>query len=61
VGALVDVDDPDQLAAKIIDEVKGEAKAVKGSWIAEYTHKGFSWSSQVDKMIAIYEEVLTED
>lgn len=61
VGALVDVDNPDQLATKIIDEVKGEAKTVKGSWIAEYTHKGFSWSSQVDKMIAIYEEVLTED
>ncbi|HEY46665.1 MAG TPA: glycosyltransferase family 4 protein [Anaerolineae bacterium] len=61
VGALVDVDDPDQLAAKIIEEIKGEAKAVKGPWIAEYTHKGFSWSSQVDKMIAIYEEVLTKD
>jgi glycosyltransferase involved in cell wall biosynthesis len=61
VGALVDVDDPDQLAAKIIDEVKGEAKAVKGSWIAEFAHKGFSWASQVDKMIAIYEKVLTED
>ncbi len=61
VGALVDVDDTDQLAAKIIAEVQSEAKAMKGTWIAEYTHKGFSWSHQVDKMIEIYGEVLTED
>lgn len=60
VGALVDVDDPDQLAAKIVDEVKGEAKAVKGPWTAEFAHNGFSWASQVDKMIVIYEDVLTK-
>ncbi len=58
VGALVDVDDPDQLAAKIVDEVRGEAKAVKGPFTAEYALHGFSWASQVDKMITIYEEVI---
>jgi glycosyltransferase involved in cell wall biosynthesis len=61
VGALVDVDDPEQLAAKVVDEVKGEAKREKGPWTAAYAHKGFSWSSQVNKMIEIYEEVLTKD
>jgi glycosyltransferase involved in cell wall biosynthesis len=60
VGALVDVDDPNQLAAEIVDGLRGETKAVKGPWTAEFAHKGFSWSSQVDKMIEIYQEVLTK-
>jgi hypothetical protein len=49
------------LAVEIVDGLRGETKAVKGPWTAEFAHKGFSWASQVDKMIAIYEEVLTED
>jgi glycosyltransferase involved in cell wall biosynthesis len=60
VGGLVNVDDPDQLAEKIINEVKGEAKAMKGPFAAEFALNGFSWSSQVDKMISIYEELYTQ-
>jgi glycosyltransferase involved in cell wall biosynthesis len=60
VGALVNVDDPDQLAEKIIGEVKGATKAMKGPFAAEFALNGFSWSSQVDKMISIYEELYTQ-
>ncbi|HEY44400.1 MAG TPA: glycosyltransferase family 4 protein [Anaerolineae bacterium] len=60
VGALVDVGDHDQLAEKIVNEVKGDAKAMKGPFAAEYALNGFSWASQVDKMISIYEEAYTQ-
>jgi glycosyltransferase involved in cell wall biosynthesis len=58
VGALVDVDDAEGLAATIIDEVQSGAKAGKGPFAAEYALEGFSWAGQVDRMIAVYDEAI---
>jgi len=58
VGALVDVDDPAVLAEAIIAEIRSKSKATKGPFAAAYALKDFSWSGQVDKMIAIYQEAI---
>lgn len=60
VGVLVDVDDAERLAEAIMVEVRSDAKARKGPNAAQYALEGFSWSTQVDKMIAVYEEALTK-
>jgi glycosyltransferase involved in cell wall biosynthesis len=56
VGVLVDVDDAERLAEAIMAEIRSDAKARKGPDAARYALEGFSWSTQVDKMIAVYEE-----
>ena len=48
------------LAHAIIGELKSDAKGLKGPKAASYALEGFSWSSQVDKMVEVYEEVLGE-
>jgi glycosyltransferase involved in cell wall biosynthesis len=58
VGALVGVDDAQALAAAIMDELRSGAKPRKGPLAAKYALEGFSWSRQVDKMIAVYAEAL---
>lgn len=58
VGALVDVDDSVVLAEAIINEIQSKSKATKGPFAAAYALKDFSWSGQVDKMIAIYQEAI---
>jgi glycosyltransferase involved in cell wall biosynthesis len=57
VGALVDVDDAKGLADAIVGEVQSKSKSSKGSFATRYALEGFSWSTQVDKMISIYQEV----
>ncbi len=56
VGTLVDVDDSNALADAIVGEVQSKSKSSKGSFAAQYALEGFSWSTQVDKMISIYQE-----
>ncbi|MEA1977210.1 MAG: glycosyltransferase, partial [Chloroflexota bacterium] len=58
VGTLVDVDDPAGLAKAIISEIRSNSKETKGPFTAAYALEGFSWSGQVDKMIAIYQEAI---
>lgn len=58
VGALVDVDDPEGLATAVMTELRSASKGGKGPFASQYALDHFSWSSQVDKMIAVYEEVL---
>jgi glycosyltransferase involved in cell wall biosynthesis len=58
VGALVDVDDAQGLAEAVVREIKSDSKSVKGPAAAEYARKGFSWSTQVDKMIELYESTI---
>jgi glycosyltransferase involved in cell wall biosynthesis len=58
VGVLVDVDDAQGLAGAIIDQVRTNAKGQKGPQAARYALDGFSWSSQVDRMIAVYDETV---
>jgi glycosyltransferase involved in cell wall biosynthesis len=59
LGALVDVGDTPGLAEAIVSEIKADAKTTKGPFAADYALKDFSWSGQVNKMIAVYEEALT--
>ena len=58
VGALVDVDDSQGLAEAIDREIESGSKRVKGPTAAEYARKGFSWSTQVGKMIELYETTM---
>lgn len=58
LGTLVDVDDRESLAQAIVSEIRSGSKATKGVFAADYALRGFSWSGQVDKMVAIYEEAL---
>jgi glycosyltransferase involved in cell wall biosynthesis len=60
VGRLVAVDDSEALAWAIIGELQSDAKGQKGPHAANYALEGFSWSSQVDKMLEVYAEVLGE-
>ena len=60
VGILVNVDDPNGLAQAIVGELNSEAKVHKGPIAARYALEGFSWSRQVDKMIAVYDEALRD-
>ena len=58
VGALVSVDDYEELAQTIIAEINQGSKQNKGVYAAQYALKNFSWRSQVTKIIALYEQVL---
>ena len=58
VGALVDVDDAQGLAAAVIGEIESDSKRVKGPVAAEYARNGFSWTTQVGKMIDLYETAI---
>ena len=58
VGALVDVDDARGLADAVVREIKADSKRIKGPAAAEYARKGFSWSTQVGKMIELYETTI---
>jgi len=58
VGVLVNVGDSGGLAAAIISEMRSGAKKRKGPLAAKYALEGFSWSIQVDKMIAVYDEAV---
>lgn len=58
VGALVDVDDAQGLAAAVMREIESDSKRVKGPIAADYARKGFSWSTQVSKMIELYETAI---
>ena len=58
VGALVDVDSPDQLAEAIIADI--DAKATKGKAAAEYAADGFSWKQKVAEFYELYERVTAQ-
>ncbi len=58
VGGLVEMENPEALAARIALEVRGETKLTKGRHAAEYARAGFSWTGVAGKMVALYEEIL---
>jgi glycosyltransferase involved in cell wall biosynthesis len=58
VGWLVDVDDSEHLAGAVIEAIQYDAKGGKGPFAARYANQNFSWSQQVDRMVAVYREVL---
>ncbi len=61
VGWLVDVGDAGQLARAVIESIETHGKRTKGRVAAGYASQHFSWSQQVDKMLAVYHEVLGDD
>jgi glycosyltransferase involved in cell wall biosynthesis len=58
VGVLVPVDDPQALAAAIIDEIFKKTKSSKGVYASQYALDGFSWTGQVSKMVKIYRQAI---
>ena len=61
VGWLVDVGDAGQLAQAVIEAIEMDARSTKGPAAASYARDNFSWSQQVDKMLAVYHEVVGDD
>lgn len=58
VGALVKQDSPEDLAKKIIKEIKSDSKSKKGKLAAKYALENFSWNKNVKKLIDIYKKVI---
>jgi len=58
VGALVKQDSPEDLAKKIIKEIKSDSKIQKGKLAAKYALENFSWRKNVKKLIDIYKKVI---
>ncbi|MFH1604241.1 MAG: glycosyltransferase, partial [Pseudomonadota bacterium] len=58
VGALVDVDDPAQLAKAIAGEIVGGTKSTKGPAAARYALENFQWRQVARRVEWIYEEAL---
>ncbi len=56
VGKLVPTDDPESLAAALIDEIKKGTKHTKGVYAAQYALDSFTWGQQVTKMIKLYQD-----
>ena len=55
VGALVPVDDPEGLAAAIINEIENKTKQTKGVYANKYAYENYTWEQQVAKMITLYQ------
>lgn len=60
VGALAPVDDPLSLAQAIIREIEQNTKQTKGPYANQYAYQNFTWKSQVDKMITLYEQAINQ-
>ncbi len=60
VGDLVPVDDHEALARAIIDEIESGSKQTKGRYAAQYALDGYSWLSQVLKMVDLYQKALAD-
>lgn len=58
VGALVKQDSPEDLAKKIIKEIKSDSKSEKGKLAAKYALENFSWNKNVKKLIDIYKKII---
>ncbi len=58
VGALVPLEDHQALAEAIISELNAGSKKTKGTFAAQYALDGYSWPSQVKKMVQLYESAL---
>lgn len=58
VGALVKQDSPEDLAKKIIKEIKSDSKSKKGKLAAKYALENFSWRKNVKELIDIYKKVI---
>ena len=58
VGALVPVDDHENLARAIVDELRNDAREEKGAFASRYASEGFTWEQQVGKMAQLYETAL---
>ncbi|MCT4612936.1 MAG: glycosyltransferase family 4 protein [Clostridia bacterium] len=60
VGALIDQDDYEALAEKIIDELTRTDKLKRADNCHEYAFENFSLSSFIDKVEALYNKILTK-
>ena len=58
VGGLVEMENAEELAARIIEELRENSKRTKGRHAAEYALAGFSWSGVAGKMVHCYEQIL---
>ncbi|RLC72966.1 MAG: glycosyltransferase family 4 protein [Chloroflexi bacterium] len=58
VGALVSVDDAEQLATAIVREIYSHSKQTKGKWAAQYALAEYSWSQQVKQMVKTYQQAI---
>ncbi len=55
VGALVEMNNPEELASALIYELQNNTKSSKGIYANKYTLENFSWSKTLGKVIDLYE------
>jgi len=55
VGALVKMNNPEELASAIISELSNKTKLTKGKFANKYTADNYSWSNTLGKVIDLYE------
>ena len=55
VGALVEMNNPEELASAIIGELSKNTKLSKGVFANKYTAENYSWSKTLGKVIELYE------
>ncbi len=55
VGALVEMNNPEELASALISEISQQTKLTKGKFANKYTLENFSWSKTLGKVIDLYE------
>ncbi len=56
VGSVVEIDDPEGLAAAIVKEIESGSKETKGTYAAKYASEGFSWKIPVKRMVDLFKE-----
>jgi glycosyltransferase involved in cell wall biosynthesis len=61
VGALVPLGDHQALAEAIVAEIQAGSKQTKGRYAAQYALDGYSWPSQVKKMVDLYRKALATE
>ena len=58
VGRLFEMDNSDDLAAKIKQGINEEDKAKKGEYAADYALNKFSWARVIDELLEVYHSIL---
>jgi glycosyltransferase involved in cell wall biosynthesis len=58
VGRLVEMENHEELAKAIVEEIKSQSKNTKGKFAASYAKDGFAWRIPVKKMADLLEEAV---
>lgn len=58
VGQLIQMEDVDELAQALIEELKNHTKMSKGKFAQEYAVNNYSWKSTLKNVVQLYEDAV---